>query len=343
MANHHCRRNVSSPSAFLTLADPNARRALALATALVFSVACMAQDQSQSQSPSAPEPQTNQTTAAPPPAIETIPAGTRFALVLANSISSNTMHRGDEIQAQTVAPITVGDHVVVPAGVFVQGKLDKLRRDGSRGVIVMQSAKVIFPDGYVSNITGPLTIESDEGTAWLNPSGSAKAGMIIAPMAGLGLGALLGNAAHTTQSSTLDGTTLTSSSPKGIAIGSGVGLGVGAAIGLILLTHSHQFFIEVGSPMEMTLPLPLTITANQQTDAVRVAQEDSAAVPTPTPRPRPVSTAASRNHGTCFIGGTMGTPSMIIPGTPPIGNSPGTPATFIPGIPATPPTPYPCP
>ena len=339
MANTSIRnRSVSTMIAFLTLAGTNAKHAVTLLTTLVLAAAtCLAQDQAQPQPPSAPDPQTNQAPATPPPT-ETIPAGTRFALVLTNSISSNTMHRGDEVQAQTIAPIAIGDHVVIPAGVFVQGKLDKLRRDGNRGVLLMQSASMIFPDGYVARIAEPLTIESDEGTAWLNPSGGTKAGMIIAPLAGLGIGAAIGSAAHTTQSSTLGGTTLTSSSPKGIAIGSGVGLGAGAAVAILLIAHSHQFFVEVGSPMEMTLSQPLTLTENQVTDAVRVAQEN----PPPVPMPLRPSALAYTSHGTCFIGGTMGTTSTVIPGTPPMGNSPGTPATVIPGIPATPPIPYPC-
>jgi len=339
MANTSNAQSVSAMIAFLTLAGTNARRVLALSTALLFAATCMAQNMGQNNDhthpPSAPEPQTNQVPAAPP-ATETIPSGTRFALVLTNSISSSTMHRGDEVQAQTVAPVALGDHVVIPAGVFVQGKLDKLRRDGSRGVMLMQSASIIFPDGYVARIAEPLTIESDEGTAWLNPSGGAKAGMVIAPLAGLGIGAAIGSAAHTTQSTTLGGTTLTSSTPKGVAIGSLVGLGAGGAVALALVFHSHQFFVEVGSPMEMALPQPLTLTENQVTDAVRVAQENPIPVPL-----RPSTLAGAR--GTCFIGGTPGTPSTIIPGTPPIGTSPGTPATVIPGIPATPPTPYPCP
>jgi len=307
----------------------------------VFAATCMAQDNGQAQPPSAPEPQTNQASAAPP-VIETVPAGTRFALVLTNPISSNTIHRGDQIQAQTIAPITVGDHVAIPAGIFVQGKLDKLRRDGSRAEMIMQSAALIFPDGYVANIAGPLTINSEEGTAWVNPSGGARAAAIIAPMAGLGLGAAIGSAAHTTQSSTLGGTTLTSSSPKGVGIGSAVGLGVGAAIAIAVLFHSHQFFVEPGAPMQMTLPQPITLTQNQLTpnqvtDAVREAQAN------PLPVPSPRLTPAGFDHGTCFLPGTAGTPSTVIPGTPAIGNSPGTPSTIIPGIPATPPTPYPCP
>ena len=328
MANTGKDRSVSTMIAFLTLAGTNTKRALALVTTIVLAATCMAQENDQTQPPPTPEPQTNQAPATAP-ATETIPGGTRFALVLTNSISSNTMHRGDEIQAQTIAPIAIGDHVVIPAGVFVQGKLDKLRRDGSRGVMLMQSASVIFPDGYVARIAEPVTIESDEDTAWLNPSAGTTAGMIIAPLAGLGIGAAIGSAAHTTQSSTLGGNTLTSSSPKGIAIGSGVGLGIGGAIAFALLLHSHPFFLEVGSPMEMTLSQPLILTENQSPDTVRVAQANATALPVPL---RPASLASDR--GTCFIGGTPGTPSTIIPGTPP---------TVIPGIPATPPTPYPCP
>jgi hypothetical protein len=340
MANHH-RPSVSSTFNFLTLARINARRGLALLTTLTFSAACIAQDQAQQ--PSAPEPQTNQAPAAPPAATETIPAGTRFALVLTSPVSSNTTHRGDEIQAQTTAPVTIGDHVVVPAGVFVQGTVDRLTRRGSRGEMLLESAKVIFPDGYVANLIGPLTIESEEGTAWRVPGGRAASGAFIAPFAGLGLGALIGSAAHTTQSSTLGGTTITSSTPKGIAIGSTVGMAAGAVVAIVLLAHSRQFFVDVGAPMEMTLPQPVTMSQSQVEDAVREAQEHPVAVPMPSPRPMPAIVPDNTNRGTCFTPGTPGTPDTVIPGMTATAASPGTPSTVIPGIPATPPTPYLCP
>jgi hypothetical protein len=340
MANHH-RPSVSSTSCFPTLARINARRTLALLTTLTFSAACIAQDQAQTQPPSAPEPQTIQAQGAQPPATETIPAGTRFALVLTKPVSSKTTHRGDEIQAQSTAPVAIGDHVVVPAGVFVQGTVDRLTRNGSRGEMLMESVKVIFPDGYVANITGPLTIESEEGTAWRAPGGRASAGALIAPFAGLGLGALIGSAAHTTQSSTLGGTTITSSTPKGLAIGSTVGMAAGAVVAIVILAHTRQFFVDVGSPMEMTLPQPVTLGQSQVEEGVREAQEHPVAVPRPSPRPLPPVDNA--DHSTCFTPGTPGTPDTIIPGMPATPDSPGTPSTVIPGIPATPPTPYPCP
>ena len=319
----------------LALAAINFRQFVAVCTVLYSTAACLAQDQSQL--PSAPQPAANK---AHQQAVETIPAGTRFALVLTNPLSSNTVHAGDEIHAQLTAPITVGDHVVIPAGTFVQGKLDRLRRDGSRGEIMLQSASVIFPDGYVANIGGPIRVGTDEFTAVQNPGTGTKVGAILAPALGAGIGAAIGSAAHTTMSSTLGGNTLTTSSPKGIAIGSGVGLGVGALVSIILLTHSHQFFLDVGSPMEMTLHQPLVLASNQLDDAVRAAQQNPPSVPTAAPRPRPT---ASIEHGTCFLPGSPGTPPTFIPGTAAIGGAPGTPGTMIPGTPPSPPTPYPCP
>src|SRR6266568_836144 len=320
---------VSTMIAFLTMAGTNARRILAALTTLVFAVTCMAQDNvnananAQPQSPSPPDSQSMQAPAMPVPTTETIPAGTRFALVLTHPIFSNTTHRGDEIHAQTTAPIILENHVAIPGGVFLQGKVDKLMRHGTHGEMLMQSVALIFPDGSVTNIAGPLNIESDEGTAWLNPSGRTNTGMVIAPIAGLGLGALIGSAAHTTQSSTLAGTTITSSTPKGIAIGSIVGLAAGGVVSLVLLTHSHQFFVDAGSPMQMTLPQPLTLAQAQVVDAVRAAHEYPASVPSPAPRSQTASFPPTPlDQRTCYTPDTPGTPPKVIPGIPGP-NSPG--------------------
>jgi hypothetical protein len=339
----HCSRPVSTMVSFLNLAATRAKQAFAIFTTLAFALNCVAQDtpqaQAKTQSPAnvAANSQTLSSSGnSAKPATITIPAGTDLALVLTNPVSSKIVHSGDTVYAQTTAPLLVGDQVVIPAGTFVQAKVDKLSRNGSRGEMQMRSVSVIYPDGYIAMIPGPLHVESNEGTAWLNPSSGTKVGAIIAPLAGLGIGAAAGAAAHTTTSTNFGGTTLTSNSPRGVAIGSGVGLGVGAVVSLALLFHSRQFFVDVGSPMQMTLPQPVTLTMNQVADAVRDAQQHPVAVPMAAPRPVPY-------EGTCYTPGTPGTPPTVIPGTPAIGDSPGTPATVIPGIPATPPTQYPCP
>jgi hypothetical protein len=342
-------RSCRIVAAFRTLARINAKQTITVAATLLIALTCLAQDRPAHGSMNNDRPQTtlpdsptsSQASAETQPSVVIIPSGTRFALVLTNSISSKTTHRGDEIYAQTTAPVAVGDQVLIPAGTFVQGKVDRLVRNGNHAEMLMRSASVIFPGGYVAKIAGPLSVESGEETAWRDPSDGAKAGAILAPMAGGGLGALIGSQIHTTQSSTLGGTTLTSSTPKGLAIGSMVGLGIGGAISLAILLHSRGFFVDVGSPMEMTLPQPLTLSGNQVADAARWAREHPVAVPMPAPRPLPYP--PSLDHGMCFTPGTPGTPPTFIPGTPPVGNSPGTPGTVIPGTPPTPGTPYPCP
>lgn len=303
-------RTDSTMAAFLTLAGRRARRILAASTLAIFVVTVtVAQESAPGNAPAASV---------------TIPAGSHLALVLTNPISTTTTHRGDDIHAQLTAPVTLGDQVVIPAGTFVQGKVEKLHRNGSRGEMLLQSASVVFPDGYVAQIAGPLTIESDEGTAWINPSGRAKAGAIIAPMAGLGIGAAIGAAAHTTNSMSLGGQTITQSSVKGVAIGSMVGLAIGGVTSLVLLTRSHGFYVDSGSPMQMALPQPLTLSQNQVSNAVREARDHPPEAPMPAPRPRPVYSPDMSPTST-----PTPQPPLIIPGVPDANGVPG-PPTIIP-------------
>lgn len=305
------------------------RKFKTLSLALLFATGiCAAQSAPTSNSPaSAP--------AGPGPqqATITIPADSNLVLVLTHPVDSRNTHRGDEIFAQTTSPVIVSNQVAIPAGTFVQAKVDKLSRRGSRGELTLQSVSIAFPSGYVATIQGPLKMESDEGTAWNNPSTAEKTGIIVAPIAGLGIGAAIGAAQHTTNSSTLGGTTLTASSPKGLAIGSLVGLAAGGAVSLVLLARSHHFYIEEGSPAGLTLPKPVTLAMAQIGNSGGAATSATAA-----PNGLPATPApASAMHGTCYIPGRPGTPPTYIPS----GNS--TPDTYVPGTPPTPPIPYPCP
>lgn len=277
-----------------------------------------------------------------PPSI-TIPAGTLIPLVLATSVTSRNVHRGDDIHAQMATPITVGNQVAIPAGSFLQGKVDKLRRKGTRAEIHLQSASIIFPDGYIASIPGSLAIESEEGTAWPDAGTGTKIGFVAAPLAGLGIGSAIGSAAHTTQTASFGGMTTTTNSLKGVAIGSLVGLGIGGVVSLALIAHSHQFYIETGAPLEMTTPEPITLAQNQVDSANRAALANPVSLPTPPSHSAQTSyPSAPVNHGTCMTPGTPGTPPTVIPGAVGPNGIPG-PPTVIPGTPPTPGMPYPCP
>lgn len=207
----------------------------------------------------------------PPPS--TLPAGTPLVLVLTHPIDSKTMHRGDTVFAETTAPVLAEDQVVIPPGAFVQGKVEKLTRQGSRADLLMQSLSVALPDGSVVNIKGPLEITSGEGTAWRNPSDGAKVGAVLAPFIGSGLGTAIGVAAHTTQTMPFGNSTITTSTPKGMAIGSITGLAAGSIVSFVLLARSHHFYLGEGSPLDMTLPRPVTIDNEQAAQSARLRDQ----------------------------------------------------------------------
>ena len=199
----------------------------------------------------------------------TLPGGTQLALVLTHPIDSKVTHRGDSVFAQITDPVLVDNQVVIPAGTFVQAKVERLTRQGNRAELWMQSASLAFSDGYVVNLTGPLEIKGGDGTAWSNPSTGAKTGAALATFLGAGLGTAVGAAVHTTQTSSLGGMTITSSTPKGMAIGSITGLAAGAVVSVALLVRSHQFYIEQGTPLEMVLPHPVTLARGPVDDRKR--------------------------------------------------------------------------
>ena len=271
----------------------------------------------------------------------TIPAGTRIPLVLTHPVQSKHLHRGDNIYAQITSPISAGDQVLLPPGTFVQGTIDKLERNNSRGELHLQSMSLTLPTGYVAHLAGPVDVESDEGYAVTDPGKGRAIGALTAPLVGLGIGAAIGAAAHTKNSATLGGQTITSSSPKGLAIGSITGMAIGSVVSLFLLTRSKGFYLDVGSPVEMTLQQPLTLEQARVTDAVK--QSALSGVSLQPIAPRPQFRFPQAGKGICWTSGNPGTPDTDIPGTPAIGGSPGTPPIHIAGMPATLPTSYPCP
>lgn len=289
----------------------------------------------------------------------TIPAGTEIPLVLTQPIQSRYVRHGDDIYAQVTAPVNSGEEVVIPPGTFVQGTVDKIGRNGGRGELHLLSMSITFPDGYVASISGPTTLQSDEGYAIKDPGHGRMATALAAPFAGAGIGALIG---HSVGSST---STLTSSIPPGCnpalpnclsssmtvpgrqGIDTGIGAVVGGAVGglaaVAMLVSSHDFYLDAGAPIEMTLNRPVTLQQDEVAEAVRRSVQHPVPEQPIAQRPQiPPPPPAYPDHGTCYTPGTPGTPTTVIPGVPGPDGIPG-PPTIIPGTPATPGIPYPCP
>jgi hypothetical protein len=293
MATHRRRPLTHSTTSLMSLAKTSITRGLAITATLLLTLSSFA-EQSPPATPPPDSPPTSQNAiASAQPAPEattiTVPAGTSIALVLTHPIQSRYIHHGDDIYAQVISPVTSGNQVVIPPGTLVEGKVDKLGRNGGRGELYLQSMSITYPDGYVAPIAGPITLESDEGYALNDPGNGRVAALIAGPLAGSGLGALIGHSLASSQ-----GTTLTSSIPQGCipgspgclsssitgppdkgkdtVIGSAVGAGLGLAVGLLFVGTSHHFFLDVGAPVEMVLQHPLTLQGDQVADAVRQSE-----------------------------------------------------------------------
>jgi hypothetical protein len=337
-----------------TLVTAKITQALALTTALLLTICSVAQQTTPPPNP----PDNAQAAIAPSATTTTVPAGARIALVLTQPIQTRYLHRGDDIYAQITSPVTSGNDVVIPPGTFVQGKLEKLGRNGGRGELQLQSMSITFPDGYTVPVAGPMTLESPEGYALKDPGSGRALGAFALPAAGAGAGALIGHFTASSQPNTITSTlppgctgpppgclssslTTPGSTAKNTVIGAMVGGAIGAIASIALLIKSHNFFLDVGSPVEMTLQHPISLDKDQVATAVRDAGQHPAPEQPIARRPQPPP-PPDTSPTFCETPGTPGTPDIDIPGPPNADGSPG-PPTHIPGIPATPPTTHLCP
>jgi hypothetical protein len=180
---------------------------------------------------------------APVPLI--VPSGTRIPLTLKQGINTKSARPGDPVYAQTAFPITQNNQIVIPAGTFVQGQIDRVVRPGrvkGRAELQMSFSSMIFPNGYTVMLPGAVqntpgsndnTVKGKEGTIE-GPGGKGKDAGTIATttVTGAGIGALASG-----------------------ATAAGVGAGVGGALGLatVLLTRGPEVSMGPGSSVEMVL------------------------------------------------------------------------------------------
>ena len=281
-----------------------------------------------------------------PDASVTIPAGTHVAMVLTQPVQSRNVRRGDDIYAQITSPVLAANQVAIPPGTFVQGTVDKLDHRDGRGELHLQSMSITFPDGYVTQISGAITLETDEGYALNDPGSGRSIAFLALPMAGAGVGALIGHSVGGSSS------TITTSLPPGCtgpppeclsssmtvpgdaarntAIGAVVGGVAGGVASMAIFFSSHHFFIDVGTPLGLNLPRPVSLQQQEVSKAVQQQGQGPVAVQPVFPRPvllpppdigPPMSPATS-----------PGTPPTVLPGPPGPDGVPGAPI-IIPGTP----------
>lgn len=186
------------------------------------------------------------TKADPPPAPPTVvPSGTRIPLTLKQGVNTKSARPGDPVYAQTAFPIVQNNQIVIPAGTFVQGQIERVVRPGrvkGRAELQMSFTSMIFPNGYTVMLPGAVqntpgsndnTVKGKEGTIQ-GPGSKGKDAGTIATTAGTG--ALIGAIA---------------SGGEGAAVGAGAGGALGLAT--VLLTRGPEVSLGPGASVEMVL------------------------------------------------------------------------------------------
>jgi hypothetical protein len=185
-------------------------------------------------------------------ALITLPTGTKVLLMMKNSVSSRNARPGDGVYLETSFPVVSDGKVVIPAGTFVQGVVDSVKRSGrvkGRAEILLHFTTLIYPNGYTVSLPAALEsadsadtqkVKDKEGTVQAEGQ-KGKDAATIATSAGTG--GLIGG--------------LSRGSLKGAAVGGGIG----AAVGIIttMFTRGDEVRLENGSSVEMVLTRPVEL------------------------------------------------------------------------------------
>ena len=217
-----------------------------------------------------------------------VPAGTKVLLQLRSAINTKSAKPGDGVYLDSSFPVVVGNRVMIPAGVYVQGVVDRVQRAGrvsGRSQLDMHFTSIIFPNGSVVEIPGMVnslpgatdqTVKNDgEGTVEQNPNKTRNAGKVgrVSVPTGATVGTIGGIAGG-----------------RPLAGGLG-GLGAGlAAMGLAtLFTRGADVNIPMGTQVEMVLQRPLYLEdanlASGNTAGIAPALVPSSTQPKPIEKP----------------------------------------------------------
>jgi type IV secretion system protein VirB10 len=185
----------------------------------------------------------------------TIPAGTKVPLVLKHAISTKSAQVGDPVYAETSFPFVLDDHVLIPAGTYVQGKISRVQRAGrvkGRAEVLIHFTTLIYPSGYT--VVLPGSIENIPGAENTNMKGEEGAIQQRGEK-----GKDIGRAASTAATGGLIG------AAAGGGKGAGIGAGAGGVAGLAiaLLSRGSDVRLEAGSTLEMVIQRAVRLDASR--------------------------------------------------------------------------------
>ncbi len=190
----------------------------------------------------------------------TLPEGTRVSLQLNDHLSTKSNVEGDPFSANVIAPVYLGDRLIIPKGSVVTGSISRVLRPGRlKGKAFMnllfQSIRVPGR-GELQIVASLVRVDGEanggvqsENTVHGQGSRGSDVSKVLAPsISGAGIGGITGGG-------------------KGAAIGAGVGAAVGLAV--IFSTRGKDIEMKRGSTMDIALDRPLILPAESDARGTR--------------------------------------------------------------------------
>ena len=215
--------------------------------------------------PTVPEQTTNPPASAPvvpaePPAAAdpskiVVPGDTTIPMILMNTINTKSAYVGQAIYCESIYPITVGNHIIIPKGSSIRGTVTQVVRPGrvkGRAQIGLRFDELILPNGTTRHLR-----------ATLSGFGSAGDDKFKANEGKIEGGGSKGNDAGKIARTTIPGAeigTIVGAAKGNWGEGLGIGAGIGAAAGVawILATRGKDVVLPHGTSLELELSQPVT-------------------------------------------------------------------------------------
>jgi type IV secretion system protein VirB10 len=196
---------------------------------------------------------------APDPHVAVIPSGTKVPLLLAQAISTKNAREGDPVYAQTAFPFVLNDHILIPAGTYIQGKImhtEQAGRSKKRAELLIHFTSMIYPSGYTVMLPGSINntpgaddkgVKDSEGTIQQDKDTSkrvedaakgAAVGGTVGSIGGLAAGGLNG------------------ARYGGLA-------GIAGGVAWALLKHGPEVKLPVGTSIEMEIQRDVKVDASR--------------------------------------------------------------------------------
>jgi len=188
------------------------------------------------------------------PVMIEVPGGTHIPLVLHNAISTRSARPGDPVYFETLFPIMIDGHVVIPAGSYMSGEVTEAKRAGrvkGRAELGIKLTTIILPNSYMVDLnalpsgagSGGRETVNNEGQVVGDTDKASDVGTVIkSTAAGAGIGGIAGGAR-----------------------GAGIGAGIGAAAGLgaVLLSRGPDAELPRGSTIEAVIDRSIFLEADK--------------------------------------------------------------------------------